>query len=121
MTTTTARTLLSIACLASFSGSLACEGFESSEYVLPDPVIQVAPPDNDDGIESCVAVIFQLVEKEDTDGHALIAEDATAVHSSPDVDAAAMQRMERAVEKFLFFSRSHEGWSETTYYWVFRY
>lgn len=121
MRTTIACTLLAIACLASLSDAIACEGFEASEYVLPDPVIQVAPPDNDDGVDSCVVVTFQLVEKEGTDGHALIAEDATTVHSSPDVDDEAMRRMERAVEKFLFFSRSHEGWSETTYYWVFRY
>ncbi len=121
MATAIERTILFIACFASLSGALACDDFDSSEFVLPNPVIRVEPPENGDGIESCVVVTFRLVEEDESDGHALLAEDANAVHSSPDVTEESLQRMERAVEKFLFFSRSHEGWSEKTYYWVFRY
>ena len=121
MAKTTDRCILLTILLVLASPALACDGFDTSEYVLPEPVIQVTPPDNEDGIESCVVVIFDLAEKEGTDGHALLAENANAVYSTPDVDSQSAEWMADAVEKFLFFSRRHEGWRETTYYWVFRY
>ncbi len=103
------------------STSFACDEFDTSDYVLPEPVIQVAPDDNDDGIESCVVVAFRLVEKEGTDGHALLATDSNAIFQTSDVTEERVEFMERAVEKFLFFTRAHEDWADTTYYWVFRY
>lgn len=115
------RILVLMALMLCQSVALACDGFDASDYVLPDPVIKVEPPDNDDGVDSCVVVAFRMVEKEGTDGQALLAEGANAVFQTPDVTEERAQLMERGVEKFLFFTRAHEGWSETTYYWVFRY
>ena len=121
MSRMTERATLFVCCALLCSTSLACEDFDASDYVLAKPVIQVAPDDNEDGIESCVVVAFRLVEKEGTDGHALLAAEPDTVYQTSDVTEESAEFMERSVEKFLFFTRAHEGWPDTTYYWVFRY
>ena len=103
----------------------SCADFSVDALTEGKPVIRVEPAFGEqlrnDSTESCVIVIYGLKEKRGTEGHALLARRAKAVAWSEEVPRSARRAAERAMSKWLFFSRMHDASDERIYYSLFTF
>lgn len=111
--------------LADEHESAACADYDLSELAEARPVVRVEPAFGEelrgDGVESCIVVIFGLKEKSGTDGKALLVHRPKAVAWSDEVPRSARKAARRALDKWLFLSKTQPASNDPVYYYVFTF
>lgn len=99
-----------------------CGGFVATGLTEGKPLVRVEPVVGqelrEDGVDSCVVVIYGLKEKRGSDGAALLAYKPKAVAHSEDVTKNEKKAVERALSKWLFLAKTHDASKESIYFSV---
>jgi len=103
------------------TGDTGCNGFDIEGLTLARPIVKVIPPDDENGVESCVIAIFALKEKRGSEGQAAAPYKVKIVASSDDVDKVTKDWVKRGIKKWTFMTRTQAPSKDRKYYYVFTF
>ena len=102
-----------------------CGGFDPTGLTEGKPVVRVEPVVGadlrEDGVDSCIVLVYGLKEKRGSEGAALVAYKPKAVSQSDGVGGKEMKAAERAMSKWLFLAKTHDASKKPVYYSVVFY